>query len=487
MTNTLIPSVDIAKLSIRLKNAEDDIFFFANNYLSHYFSFPTPKIHLDWVDYMTDYQRIILACPRGHSKTTWFSFVYPLWCILFKKKKFIVLLSDTNSQATAFLGAIIEELETNTKIIRDFGKIAGYVPPSSEEKQKWTAKEIVTLTGARVVAKGFADKLRGMKHNQYRPDLIICDDVENDVNVQSPDQRTKYRNIFNKSIMNLGDEKTQIIVVGTILHFDSLLINLCKEPPEGYKTHVYRAIENGRALWEERYNLEWLAIKKKEIGSIAFESEYMNNPLDEGSQILKPKAYYDSVDFNYLDFYCYVDLAISEKETADYFAVVTLGRHKDTGKIYVIDTYRIRTNVNEQMEILFRLHTRFKYARIGIETVAYQKAFFQLVQKEGLSRKEYLPLVECIPDKDKVRRAIAITPFIENETILFNSQHLDFLSEVVQFPKADHDDFVDSFVGGVNLIMQNASQGSIETRKGISNNYGTTRLSQTNPYSSRGY
>ena len=89
---------------------------------------------------MLNNDRIAIAAPRNHAKSTMFTLVYVLWCIVTKRKKFILLLSDTQAQAEELLGTIVEELETNEKLKKDYGKLAGYLPAAMEEKQNETAK-----------------------------------------------------------------------------------------------------------------------------------------------------------------------------------------------------------------------------------------------------------------------------------------------------------------------------------------------------------
>jgi predicted phage terminase large subunit-like protein len=407
---------------------------------------------------MTTEQRLAIAAPRGHAKSTWFTLVYVLWCILFKKRNFIVLVSDTAGQASDLLGTIIEELETNETIIKDFGKIAGYIPPTAEDKKKWNSKDIVTLTDVKVIARGWNARIRGIRYKQYRPDLVILDDVENDENVQNEDQRSKVKKVFKNSILNLGSHDTQIMVIGTILHFDSLLMDLLNNPPTGWHTRLYKAIEDNEPLWPEWWSIEALEAKKADIGSISFEQEYMNNPLDPSTQIIAPKDFYQGdVDLTMVDCFGYLDPAISEKETADYAAIGTIGRHRITGKLYVIEPVRMRGNVDAIMELVFKMHLKYKYVAFGVESVALQKVLAQIITSESRKRNIYLPVIEVEIDKDKVRRAIEITPHVENGTVLFNAQHQEFLAEVIQFPKAAHDDYVDSFVGAVKLAITNGS------------------------------
>lgn len=426
---------------------------------------------------MTNENRIAIAAPREHAKTTWFSLVYPLWCILNKKKKFILILSDTQSQAKDLLGAIVQELETNERIISDYGNKAGYVPPRAEDKKKWSMDEIVTLDNIKVQAKGWKSKLRGIKFGAQRPDLILIDDLENDEQVASDNQRAKLKSIFNKSILNLGSKNTQILYIGTILHFDSLLNNLIEDPPPNWKTKLYQAYKNNKPLWPEWWNIDRLEAKKAEIGSLAFEQEYMNNPLDPETQIAVPKAFYTQYDPDLHNHYTYLDLAISEKDTADYTAAVTIAKHKKTGLMKVVEPVALRTDVNGQLDLIIELYNRYNSITLGFEEVAYQKAIGQMVKrempawlKEGKINKP-IPIKGIPVDKDKVRRLIQITPYIENEMIEFNKSHQDFLMQLKQFPKASHDDLVDAFVGAVNLAIQKGTNTKTYVGGGI--NYPT--------------
>ncbi|MCA9386213.1 hypothetical protein KC717_06220 [Candidatus Dojkabacteria bacterium] len=436
---------------MRRAKAQKDIYWFARYYFRKYFQYDTPDIHREWINLYSNESRIAIACPRGHAKSTWFSLIFVLHAILFEKKRFIILLSDTQKQAEAFLGQIIEELETNESIIKDFGRVAGYVPPLASDKKKWTMSDIVTITDIRVMAFGFGAKLRGLKHHQYRPDLIVLDDVENDQSVRTKEQRDKYKSTFRKSILNLGDEETQIVVIGTILHFDSLLNDIISNPPPGYVTKLYKAIEDGAPLWGSRWTIESLELKKKEIGSIAFEQEYMNNPMSDGERIFIPQKWHEGVDFKKMKVFGYLDLAISEKETADYTAIVPIAKDNN-GLLYQLPGEQIRGDIHAQLELVFKLHEKYKFASLGIEDVAYQKAFYQVLTRESAKRNIYdLKARPIKVDKDKIRRAVDVQHLVENGTIHFYKNDFVFQDQLMTFPLGAHDDLVDSFVGGIKL------------------------------------
>ena len=72
------------------------------------------------------------------------------------------------------------EFEENPAIIEDFGFLPGKV---------WRGNVLVTKSNIKLEAIGSGKKIRGRKHRNWRPDLIILDDVENDENVRTPDQR----------------------------------------------------------------------------------------------------------------------------------------------------------------------------------------------------------------------------------------------------------------------------------------------------------
>jgi predicted phage terminase large subunit-like protein len=390
-------------------------------------------------------------------------------------------MSDTAKQSEELLGAIIEELETNERIIRDFGRIAGYVPPRAEEKKKWTASEIRTLTDVKVIARGTNTRLRGIKYKQYRPDLIVLDDIENDENVQSSEQREKLRNLFTKSILNLGSHETQILMVGTILHFDSLLMNIIENPPEGWFVKLYRAIESNEPLWPEWWTLDLLEKKKEDIGSIAFEQEFMNNPLDPSQQVLFTEEFYEGIDLNFCDCYAYLDLSSREKEQNDFCAIVTIARERKTGELYTVDPQRMKGKMKDVLAWFFNYYKKYKHKQIGIESNNFQQWFFQRVREIGNEQGIYPPVIDIEQIKDKVTRARDISVYTENGTVKFHKNYQAFNAEIAQFPRGAHDDWVDSLVEGVRLAIGVGTGGDIEAgdsskRTGIWREYHDSRL-----------
>lgn len=385
----------------RMKACEHDLFLFAEVYLPHRMSAKSPPFHKELLDMAEqgeqEHRGVVIAAPRGHAKSSILSFLLPLHRALYGQKHFIIIISNTFQLASLLIGDIRHELETNPGIRADFGSLAGH---------KWSGPTIVTKSGVRIVAKGTASQIRGLRHGEYRPDLVIGDDLENDEHVQNEEQRKKTWDWWNRAVMPTLDPKTgSFIVVGTVIHFDSLLIKLLKlgeatpdlpEPP--YITARYQTPqEDGTPLWPDLYSLEWLAKKKKEMGSFAYNSEYMNMPIDEESQIFKPTwwrwytktdVYYDHLNGCWmfegmpLTIYQGVDPAIGTTKFADWFAHVTIGV---TPKKQILVLWAIREKIDfpTQIKLITEQYFAWRPKTIGIEESVYQRALKQQLLHDG--------------------------------------------------------------------------------------------------------
>jgi hypothetical protein len=133
--------------------------------------------------------RLAYAAPRGHAKTSIVSTAYVLWCVCYGLEPYIVLVSSTADQGRDLLSHIKKELEGNARILEDFpelsegGKTPG--PP------RWRKDEVITRTDCKITVVGYGGSIRGRKHRQHRPTLVILDDIENELDVRSADQREK--------------------------------------------------------------------------------------------------------------------------------------------------------------------------------------------------------------------------------------------------------------------------------------------------------
>src|SRR3990167_1905344 len=255
-------------------NAKLSFQSFRERYLPQQFT--SPKFHEEIFGLLERYQRLLIIAPRSFAKSTISSFAYPLWKALTytEKPHQILFVSSTADLSVTWLRKIKFELEHNQTLIKDFG---------DQTTNKWTEDHVILKTQAEIKAVGVGHQIRGRRHS-----LVLLDDIENDENVQTEEQRAKLKDWFMKALVNTLEPSSQLVVVGTLLHPFSLLAELY-ETQGAWMKKKYQAITEGESLWPEKWPLEKLEARRKEIGEVAFLSEFQNQPLSMLNALVKPE------------------------------------------------------------------------------------------------------------------------------------------------------------------------------------------------------
>ena len=437
----------------------------------------TPDFHKELWGYFTSSNKYVaVAAPRGHAKTTAGTVSYGLATLLFRERKFMLIVSDTESQACMFLGYFKEQLQENTALIELFGLKRDEKGQVKFLKETETDIVVQFEDGHkfRVIAKGAEQKLRGLIWNGSRPDIIICDDMENDELVMNKDRREKMRRWFYSALLPCLSSTGIIRVVGTILHMDSLLERLMPKPYDkwshqeelklwseqrrsGWFSVKYRAHNKdfSEMLWPEKHSATTLrAIRENyiEMGMPdVYSQEYLNIPLDESV------AYFKRHDFEDLDeqdktlplqYYITVDLAIAEHEKADYsvFLVAGVDEHK---KIHVKNVIRERLDAREIVDTLIELQRSYNPLAIGIEDMQVSKSIGPFLYEEMFKQGVFINVIRLKHGgKDKIARARSIQARLRAKSVKFQknaSWYQNFEDELTRFPRDTHDDQVDAF------------------------------------------
>lgn len=262
----------------------------AVQYLPQHFSTLPAEFHWELSELAASESNLAVAAPRGHAKSTLLALADPLYRAAVHREPFTLIVSDTATQAEQRTSDIHAELLDNTILTARYPHLA--LPERkdyADKRVKKTTREFITLGGIRFTSAGAGQSLRGIKERHQRPTRIIVDDLENDENVNTPDQREKLWNWFTKSLLNLpGPTGAVVVVIGTILHEKGLLARLLSGEQAGVWTQRrYAAITEGRALWPGTWPLERLEAQRAKIGSRAFSSEYLNDPVDDSVTLWK--------------------------------------------------------------------------------------------------------------------------------------------------------------------------------------------------------
>ncbi|MPM32309.1 hypothetical protein SDC9_78871 [bioreactor metagenome] len=494
-----------------------DLEYFGRAYLAHYFVRKSPKFHgeLDriWRDGVmkgldpteaakeinrADGCRRATEAPRGHAKSTNFTFKDDLHAALYAYKHYILILSDSSEQAEGFLADIKTELEENAAIREDFGELEGKV---------WKSSVILLSNGTKIEAIGSGKKIRGRRHKQWRPDLIVCDDLENDENVNTPEQRKKLRDWFYKAVSKAGDTYTDIVYIGTLLHFDALLANVAKNP--SYKTVKYQGViswavntelwdaweriytdlsndarqeeakeffdankeemlEGTAVLWEEKLPYYDLMVIRISEGEASFNSEIQNDPIDPENATFQEEwfDFYDDEGKQLPDFsdsrFIFIganDPSLGKNKKSDTSSIFALAKDTSTGYLYVLiaDIAKRKPDqiIEDALEASRRLKRDFKrpYYKFGVETVQFQYYFAEIMRQKSAAEGEFLPIVEINSVQNKDARIQSLQPFVKNGYVKFSKKHKTLLKQMTEYPMGKNDDGPDGLEMVVKLAL----------------------------------
>ena len=417
-------------------------------------------------------RRIGIAAPRAHAKSTAVTLTLVLYLFLFRIRQYGLIVSDTESQASQFLGEIKTELTENAELIELFG-----VRKLSKDAITDIVVEFDDGHQFRIQALGAEQKVRGRKWRNKRPDFIVCDDLENDEMVESDLRREKTRNWFYKALVPCLSKNGVILVVGTILHMDSILMRVMKN--KSWTTKLYKAHDEfdnfDNILWPEQWPEEALRIKRQEYidegFSEGYAQEYLNDPTAHS------EAYFKREDFK--DFekgmreiptnnYAAVDLAISDADKAGY-TVITVGGMDEYRRLIIKQVVRFRGDSNDIINALFEVQKLYNIQFWKIEEGQIKRTLMGELYNRMNESGVCLNIPSgAVPTRDKRSRARAIQARMRAGGVYFDRDaewFPAFEQELLQFPKGAYKDQVDSFAWlgiAINELMEGPTKKQIQ-------------------------
>lgn len=435
-----------------------------------------PAFHEEMWDMCTSNNKFVaLAAPRGHAKSTSISLSYVLACVLFRERRFVLLVSDTEAQAAMFLGQIKQELQDNQDIISLFklkldekGNVK-FIKDSETD----IIVEFADGTKFRIIAKGSEQKLRGMLWDGARPDLIVCDDIENDEVVMNKERREKFKRWVYGALLPCRSQHGVFRIVGTILHMDSFLEGLMPRENDKYTVHEelrtystktssqwkaikYKAHNSdfSAILWPERRTAqEFLQIKQDYVDrglADIYSQEYLNIPIDESNTFFRKSDFASIREEDRkkkLNYYISGDFAISEKERADY-TVLVIGGMDDDGILHIKNVIRGRMDGLEIVDTMIALQRVYDPIAFGIEDTQITKSLGPFLNRAMIEQNTFINVVPLKPHKaDKQTRARSIQARMRAGAVKFDKQadwYQTLEDELMRFPRDKHDDQVDS-------------------------------------------
>ncbi|MBF8273454.1 MAG: phage protein [Magnetococcales bacterium] len=473
----------------RRKQAEGSFRFFVETYFPHYTLHAPSSLH----EYLFNAlpsdkkgRRLAVAAPRGEAKSTIVSLAYVLWCSLTGRSHYICLIMDAFEQATTMLEAVKAELEVNPRLAMDFPEACG-------EGDVWKEGVITTKNNIKIQAFGSGKRMRGLRHGPHRPDLVILDDIENDENVRSPTQRNKLEGWLDRTVLSLGDadDSMDVILVGTVLHYDSVLARKLTRPL--WHSRTFRAILEWPARmdlwdqWEElllntgeaqadiffqdrRADMERSAVvswpsarplitlmkKRARDGHQAFDSEQQNDPLNRQDAPFAEIRFWVERKPDW-QFFGACDPSLGR---GDPCAILVGGFDRKTGCLDVVEAIITRMQPDRIIEEIIRLQQQYRCRSWAIETVQFQEFLKSELVKRSAARGVPVPARAVKPSVQKEMRIESLQPHVANGLIRVHTSQYTLLQQLRHYPKADHDDGPDALEMLWNEAVRGAGGGA---------------------------
>lgn len=423
--------------------------------------------------------RDLFIAPRGASKSTHLSLGFALYCMMLGLKRYIIEVCDVYEQAALLIEAIKAELTTNIRLQNDF-------PEATGKGRVWREGEIVTRNNIRVEGLGAAKKIRGRRHGPYRPDLLFLDDIENDESVNSPDQRKKLWNWIVRAALKVGppDGSMDVIYVGTVLHFDAVIVRAAKHPTwnvtefqavvkfpdrmdlwdqfeEAYHNdgeeaakafyHARKAEMDAGAVvnWPSVQPLLWLMLERA-ADLAAFLTEYQNKPISEGNpfgdlkywiQPMREWIYFGAIDPS----------LGGKRKGSDPSAILIGGFDRLSGIMDVVEASIRKRLPDIIISDTIQFQRDYRCLLWFVESVQFQEFLRTTLMVEAAKKGVGISAVPIVPSADKNLRIERLQPPVAAGLIRFNTAHTTLLQQLQQWPNADHDDGPDA----LDMLWQN--------------------------------
>lgn len=513
----------------RIARTRDSAIEFGRTYLPHYFEQPSAPFHealdkllsgnyteddlVEWAEEFgieahtgdVDLNLLAICIFRGGGKS-----VLAILCDVLRRishglDPYIIIGSDTLDQAASQLEDIKDEIASNEKIKADFGNLkpdkglwrSAELIQRTDGRVVWREGRIITTNKIRVDAIGAGGKMRGRRHGQKRPTYIILDDLDNDENVVTKEQREKKWNWVTSAVEPARDPHVgRIVVIGTIIHFDCVIARAVRVTDEdnvrlftSIKFAAMRRNEDGDWVsnWESRFSTKVLLKKKGLLGARKFGAEYMNDPRDPDTQIFQPN-----------DFYYYSPLELENRQVRRVMYVDPSKGKKGKGRkksdfsgfadvlvdsanriTYVLNAFRKRLSPSaaktEVVEWFIEGSKGFYPVEFWVEENAFGDILGENFQDELRRRGVDIVVNTLLHSVEKDARLERHSIRLDSNGIRFpqkwerEDRRPEWFSEYEDFPSGSHDDTADALESADDIGMNHIAGDMNFKSSGVKN------------------
>lgn len=420
-----------------------------------------------------------LQCFRGSAKTT----KLRAFCskrIAYRTSRTILFIGGSEPAASRSIQWLRGQVERNKLWTTTFGLRPG---------KKWHETEIeivseVDGTTTWVLGAGITSNIRGINFDDYRPDLIIADDVLTDENVLTKDARDKTSDLIlgavAKSLAPASEEpNAKLCMLQTPLHREDASMMAAKSPlwhTERFACWTPETedlpTELQRSAWEERFPTEELRAEKRSMFAMGKGAVFLRE--NEVKLISKETAAFVPAQ---ISFYTKSDLQgmgtsvlsidpvppPTERQVAkdligkDYEVIAVTTRIKGN---YYLREYAMMKGHDPSWTIAktFELALKYRISYIATDAVAYQAVLKWILEKEMQRKRQYYSI---IPDKNSNRSKYqkivdTLGPLLQLRKYFILEDHTEFIDQLTEYPAVAHDDLLDCCAIGLRALINPA-------------------------------
>ena len=329
---------------------------------------------IEWVRFiLLGGERTHLESPRRHGKSIVLR-VLMLWIISKDPSIRILVISNTESLSTSIIRVIQRIIEKN-KV--EFKKLYGVEPgrpwKATEMSLALLEEDAVINSDSTLMGKAGNAKVTGLSS-----DIILMDDVVTADGIRTRQQYRRLKEwIYGELWNTLDPMKEKVVILGTRKGITDWYNELLTNPD--IDCHIDRAIkEDGTPLWPKEgdfegrgFTLEMLE-KKRRLDPELFEREWMNRPsLPKGYRFDRDwiKTYTELPPSQFLDYYIGIDPGAGLGDRATYYAITVIAHDTRNEDIYIVEMYRDRMALDEQIEIAEELCRKYEPKAVMCESV----------------------------------------------------------------------------------------------------------------------
>jgi phage terminase large subunit-like protein len=295
--------------------------------------------------------------------------------------------------------------------------------------------------------------------------LIVVDDLEDKKSVQNEELRKELKKWFFSDVLNSvdrGKKNWKIVVIGTLLHEDSLLSNLM-EDPTWHHVHLSLCDDKFRSLWPEfmtdKEVMELVESHRVQGILDEFYQEYMGVPQSkEAAKFMAEHfRYYDSeAELNKnenIENVIICDPASTTTGRSDSTAIIAAGIDVTEGRIYIRDIVSLRLHPDELYEMVFNMAKTYNVRAIGLKVTSLNEFITYPFKTAMTQRGVIYEIVEIKERAKKNDRIGMLVPFYRRGLVYHNRANCGGLeAQLLSYPRSKRDDIMDCVADVIPML-----------------------------------